>query len=162
MNRIEKAIEYAKEKHKGQYRTGGKEYITHPLHVMNMLKERGYDINYQLAGLFHDLLEDTDATYEEILELSNEEVLKAVILLTKTKGYIMQEYIQNIKNNPIAKKVKAMDRLHNLRCAIVCDEKFKIKYIKESIEWYLDFDEEIKEAIINLNNTLATPLKLNI
>ena len=160
-NKINQAIEYATKKHEGQYRTGGKPYITHPLEVMNMLKERNYDINYQLVGLFHDLLEDTDATEEEILNLSNDKVLEATKLLTKTKGYNMSDYIYKIKNNPIAKTVKAMDRLHNLRCAVECNESFKIRYIKESLEWYLDFDKEILDAIIVLNNTLDNPLEIN-
>ena len=61
------ALEFAKAKHKGQKRIGGDDYITHPIAVCEIVKSQGLDENYQIAALFHDLLEDTDATEEEIL-----------------------------------------------------------------------------------------------
>ena len=54
---LEKAIDFMKQKHEGQTRLQGTPYYTHPLAVANMLKEKGFPIEYQLAGLFHDLLE---------------------------------------------------------------------------------------------------------
>lgn len=149
-----KALEFATKKHKGQFRTGGLEYVTHPIAVAEILKEKGYGEDEQIAGLFHDLLEDTDATEDEILALGGENVLTAVKLLTKAKGYVMSEYISGILANPIAKAVKGADRLHNLRCAVVCSDEFKKRYIKESNEWYLSFDEEIKVAVKALEETL--------
>ena len=77
------ALSYAKEMHKGQKRIGGDDYITHPMAVCEIVKSHGYDENYQIAALFHDLLEDTEATEEEIIRYGNEEILKAVKLLTK-------------------------------------------------------------------------------
>lgn len=148
--KIEKAINFAKEKHAGQYRMGGDEYITHPLAVMELIKEKGYDENYQLCALFHDLLEDTDASENEILKLSNEKVLEAVKLLTKTKDYIMKDYVESIKKNNIAFVVKGMDRLHNLRSAKIANIEFKKKYIDETINWYMDFNEEIDIALKEL------------
>lgn len=149
-----KALEFATKKHKGQFRSGGLEYVTHPIAVAEILKEKGYGEDEQIAGLFHDLLEDTDATEDEILALGGENVLTAVKLLTKAKGYVMSEYISGILANPIAKAVKGADRLHNLRCAVVCSDEFKKRYIKESNEWYLSFDEEIKVAVKALEETL--------
>lgn len=160
-NRFDKALEFASKKHEGQFRVGGKPYISHPFEVAKILKEKGYGEDYQIAGLFHDLLEDTDATEEEILSFSNENVLNAVKLLTKEEGYIMDEYVNRIKNNPIAKAIKAADRLHNLRCASVCDENFKRRYILETIDYYLDFSNDIKDALLDLSKTLKEPLYLN-
>ena len=60
------ALEFAKEKHSGQKRIGGDDYITHPIAVCEIVKKQGFDENYLIAALFHDLLEDTDATEEEI------------------------------------------------------------------------------------------------
>lgn len=150
-----KALEYATIKHAGQFRKEGIPYITHPVAVAKMLAEQGFDEEYQIAGLFHDLLEDTDATEQEILAIGGEKVLDAVKLLTKAESYVMEEYIRNIKTNPIAFKVKTADRLHNLRCAIVADEKFKRKYIEESLKWYTDFDEKILPAIKELEKSLS-------
>ena len=112
-NKLQLALEFATEKHKGQKRIGGDDYITHPVAVCEIVKSQDYDENYQIAALFHDLLEDTDATDEEILKYGNKEVLDAVKLLTKEKGYVMAEYIQSIKENPIAKAVKLADLQHN-------------------------------------------------
>ena len=152
------AFEYAKEKHKGQKRIGGDDYITHPAAVCEIVKTQGFDERYQIAALFHDLLEDTDATEEEILMHGNHEILEAVKLLTKEKGYIMSEYISAIKQNSIAFAVKTADRLHNLQCAVVADEDFKRKYILETVDWYMDFSVEIRKAVKKLAESLKTPM----
>ena len=155
---LQLALEFAKAKHKGQKRIGGDDYITHPIAVCEIVKSQGLDKNYQIAALFHDLLEDTDATEEEILKYGNQKILEAVILLTKKKGYDMAEYVGSIKQNPIAFAVKAADRLHNLQCAIVTDEEFKRKYILETVDWYLDFSIDIRKAVKRLAESLETPM----
>lgn len=151
-----KALEYATNKHRWQKRIGGDEYITHPMAVSNILKDLGYSPDVQIAGLFHDLLEDTDAAKEEILELSNAEVLEVVILLTKEEGYAINQYMSRIKANEMAHMVKLADRLHNLTCAVYADEKFKKKYIVETQKYYIDlaagtvFEAPIKRALQDL------------
>ena len=155
---LQLALAFAKEKHKGQMRIGGDEYITHPIAVCEIVKNRGYGESYQITALFHDLLEDTDATEEEILRYGNREILEAVKLLTKKKGYDMSEYISAIKQNPIAFEVKAADRLHNLHCAIITDEEFKRKYILETVDWYMDFSLDIRKAVKRLAESLKTPM----
>lgn len=152
--KLEEAYKYAEKKHKGQYRKGGEPYITHPVAVAEILKEKGFDIYYQITALFHDLLEDTDASEEDIERIGGKDVLEAVKLLTKSDGYVMSEYIDNIKSNPIAFAVKSADRLHNLRSAFVTDTNFKIRYIRESMDYYLDFCPEIKEEIDKLADTI--------
>lgn len=157
--RLEKALEYARTKHEGQYRKGGEAYITHPQAVADMLEAKGFGEEYQIAGLFHDLLEDTDAREEDIEALGGSQVLEAVQLLTKKKGYVMAEYIAGVRANPMARAVKAADRLHNLQSAVIADDKFKRKYILESINWYLDFDPEIPPAVRALADTLESPAR---
>ena len=152
------ALEFAKAKHKGQKRIGGEDYITHPIAVCEIIKSQGFDESYQIAALFHDLLEDTDATEEEILKYGSPEILESVKLLTKENGYVMSEYISAIKKNPIAFAVKAADRLHNLQCAIITDEEFKRKYILETIDWYMDFSADIRSALKRLAERLETPI----
>ena len=156
--RLQDALEFAKEKHEGQKRIGGADYITHPMAVADIVKDHGFDESYQIAALFHDLLEDTDATEEEILKYGSSEILDAVKLLTKQKGYNMAEYIGAIKQNSIAFAVKAADRLHNLQCAIVTNEEFKRKYILETVDWYMDFSLDIRKAVKKLAETLETPM----
>ena len=155
---LQLALEFAKAKHKGQKRIGGDDYITHPIAVCEIVKREGFDESCQIAALFHDLLEDTDATEEEIIKYGSVEILKAVKLLTKKKGYDMSEYIGAIKNNPMAFAVKAADRLHNLQCAVITDEEFKRKYILETVDWYLDFSYDIRKAVKRLAESLDTPM----
>ena len=156
--RVKRALSFATEKHKGQKRIGGDDYITHPVAVCEIVKNLGFGEDYQITALFHDLLEDTNATEKEILSYGNDEILTAVKLLTKQKGCDMQEYISAIKKNEIAFVVKGADRLHNLECALVTDVEFKRKYILETVDWYLDFSREIKEAVKRLAESLNTPI----
>ena len=156
--RYDNALRFAAEKHKGQFRIGGAEYITHPMAVAEIVRQNGYGIDVQIAALFHDLLEDTDATENEILALSNENVLEAVKLLTKQKGYVMESYVSAIRKTEMAFSVKGADRLHNLRCAFACDEDFKRRYILETVDWYLDFSPEIPKAVKKLAQSLDKPI----
>ena len=156
--RVQRALAFATTKHQGQKRIGGDDYITHPIAVCELVKQNGYDERYQIAALFHDLLEDTDATEAEILAYANQEVLEAVKLLSKQEGYDMAEYVGAIRNNPIAFAVKGADRLHNLQCAIITDEEFKRKYILETLDWYLDFSPEIPKAVKKLARSLKSPM----
>ena len=146
---------FAKEKHGPQKRIGGAPYITHPVAVADILKKESYDIEYQIVALFHDLLEDTNATEDEIRSIAGEEVLQAVKLLTKEKGYDMQTYVTRIRQNPIAYAVKGADRLHNLRTASCTSRHFRQKYITETETWYLSFRPDIPQEVEKLKQTLA-------
>lgn len=163
----DKAYDYAKEKHsQTRPRRDGQKYITHPKAVANILRDKGFDLEHRMVALFHDVIEDTDGTYEEILALSNKEVADAVDLLTKYPGYSMDEYIRKIKANPMALMVKLADRLHNLRCTAPLsnrdpdNKRFKEKYILETEKYYLDlakgtiFELEIREALENVKISL--------
>lgn len=118
-----------------------------------MLKEQGYNEDYQMAGLFHDLLEDTDATDAEILALSNEDVLTAVRLLTKT-GTNDKNYIDDILANDIAKAVKATDRIHNLTEAKSSSPEFMRRYLQNTKDHYLGkFGSDLDNAYYELLKT---------
>lgn len=151
-------LDFIKNKHEGQTRIQGTPYYLHSMEVANILADKGYDEVYQIVGLCHDLLEDTDTTYEEIQKLTTKEIADAVQLLTKEKGYDMTNYINNIKGNELAKMVKLADRLHNLREAHVASETFIQKYIKETKDWYVElafntpFSDDIKMVLSNLEN----------
>lgn len=157
---IKKCFEYMKLKHGDQRRKQGTMYFTHPLAVSNMLKEKGFGIDYQVAGLFHDLLEDTDSTYEELVYLSNDEVANAVRLVTKEKGYDMDEYIRRIAANPMARMVKLADRVHNLTEAKFASEKFQRKYVKETDAYFIDlaegtvFEADLKKVLEEVRSSL--------
>lgn len=152
----EEMIEYIQEKHKGQKRKQGTPYYLHPIAVSNLLKEKGFPMDYQIVGLFHDLLEDTDTTYEEILEKTNPEIAEAVRLVTKEPGYQMKEYMNRIKKNDMARMVKLADRIHNLSEAHFASILFQKKYIYETEKWFFDlakdtvFEQDLKQVLEEL------------
>jgi len=156
--RYRAALEFATKKHAGQWRKGGAAYITHPVAVAEYLSQAGMDEDTQIAGLFHDLLEDTDATEDEILALGGSRVLEAVKAVTKQKGYVMADYVAEIMKNPMALEVKKADRLHNLRCAPQANEDFRRMYILETLDWYMDLSPEIRQAVHDLAKTLSQPI----
>ena len=152
--RYQAALEFATRKHAGQKRKGGEDYITHPVAVASIVQAQGFDLDHQIAALFHDLLEDTDATEQEIASLAGDNVLHAVKLVTKEKGYAMADYISRIKAHPMAMAVKSADRLHNLICAKQTHETFRRKYVADTRTWYADFSPEIRQALADLEETL--------
>lgn len=156
--RYREALAYATEKHRGQSRIGGAPYISHPMAVAEIVRSKGFGLDWQITALFHDLLEDTDAAEEEILAIGGENVLRAVRLLTKRKGYVMADYVAAIRQDPIAFAVKGADRLHNLRCALCTDDEFKRRYILETIDWYMDFMPEIPPAVKALAASMQSPM----
>ena len=66
---IQRAFEYADEKHKKQLRKSGEPYIIQPLAVAEIVAEIGLDTDAIAAALLHDCLEDTDASFDEITRL---------------------------------------------------------------------------------------------
>jgi len=80
---IRSAFDYADSKHQGQLRKSGEPYIVHPRDVAITLAEYQVDPNTLVAGLLHDILEDTDTSYDEIKEKFGEEVADIVEGLTK-------------------------------------------------------------------------------
>ena len=80
---IEQAYLFAKEKHTGQFRKTGEDYIIHPLNVAMILTTIYADYQTIAAGFLHDVLEDCDCTADEMKEKFGEEVTKLVQGVTK-------------------------------------------------------------------------------
>ena len=79
MGAVDLAIQFIAKKHDGQYRKGlNIPYSTHLFGVARILKTAGYGESVVIAGLLHDVFEDTDATEQEVVELFGEEVLQIV------------------------------------------------------------------------------------
>lgn len=133
----EKCLNFTIQKHKEQKRKNTLPYYIHCVLVAQILKNSGFGLEYQITALFHDLLEDTDATEEEILGLSNKEILESVKLLTKEKGYITKEYLDKISKNEIAFNVKMVDRIHNLFDLQFNNNEYQKQYIENTIKYYV-------------------------
>ena len=165
MNRIHEAIIFATQKHAGQIRKGTDvPYIVHPMEVMQILTAEGFDDNVIIAGILHDVLEDTSATPSEILELFGEDVLKIVIAESEDKSKSWKERKQATIDHleRASKDVKIVclaDKLSNLR-SMAADletvgeklwERFNAP--KTNIEWYY---RKVFETV-----KLAPELKMN-
>ena len=113
LSQIEIALEIALKAHKGQRDLDGKPVILHPLTVAM----KGNNENEIVAGLLHDVVEDTDYSFEDLLAAGiSSEVVNALRLLTHEKGSSYMDYVERIagSHNPIAINVKCNDLDHNL------------------------------------------------
>lgn len=106
-----KALNFAYQKHHGQVDKAGMPYIFHPYEVSKQLN----DEDATIVALLHDVLEDTDATIDDLKELGlSNHVIKAIVTLTHDNSMTYKEYIENIRLNPLARLVKINDLRHNL------------------------------------------------
>ena len=123
---LEKAFEFAKKLHNGQFRVSEEPYIIHPMEVVKILIGLRADKHTLMAGFLHDILEDTDTKPEEIKERFGEDVLNIVQGVTKL-GKLQfksteERQAENFRRMFIAMAsdvriifLKLADRLHNMR-----------------------------------------------
>ena len=105
-----KALKLCFKAHKNQVDKAGMPYIFHPFH----LAEQMTDEISTVCALLHDVVEDTDCTFEDMLEMGfPQEVVEVLKRLTHKDGVPYMEYVQEIAKNPIAKQVKLADLRHN-------------------------------------------------
>lgn len=112
MSTLQRAIEIATEAHKGQYDKSGKDYIGHPLRVMEM----GKTDEEKIVGVLHDVIEDTDWTFEALAEEGfSKEIINALRCVTKiSENENYDDFIERVKKNPLAVAVKINDLSDNM------------------------------------------------
>lgn len=106
---VNKAIDLAYSVHKEQRDKAGRPYILHPFTVAMKMDTEAETC----AALLHDVVEDSAVTIDELREIFPPEVAEAVDVLTHKKGVSYEDYIREIRDNPIARKVKLADIEHN-------------------------------------------------
>ncbi|MGP1501420.1 phosphohydrolase [Bergeyella cardium] len=108
---LEKAIQIAINAHSGQVDKGSSPYILHLIRVMNA----GTTTEEKICGMLHDLVEDTDWTFEQLRnEGFDERIIEALKCLTKNEGEGYDSFIQRVITNSIAIKVKLNDLQDNM------------------------------------------------
>jgi len=147
VKKITKAYYFAKNAHEGQFRNSGEPYFVHPVAVATILAELYMDDATIIAGLMHDVLEDTDVTFEQMAQEFDEEIAKLVDGVTKLKKIKYQSKQESQANN-LRKMVLAMnsdirviiikiaDRLHNMRTLEYMKKAKQLEKAKETIEIY--------------------------
>ncbi len=105
-----KALRLCFDAHKEQVDKSGMPYVFHPFH----LAEQMQDENTTVVTLLHDIVEDTDYSFDDLRQMGfNDDVINALILMTHEKTIPYMTYVERIKTNPIATAVKLADLKHN-------------------------------------------------
>lgn len=140
------AYDVVREAHKGQKRIAGDDYVVHPLGVGLMLANLNLDIATIIAGLLHDVLEDTSYTLEELQKDFGEEVASLVIgvtVLDKVKYRGVERYLENLRKMFVAMAkdmrvifIKFADRIDNLKTLHVWPREKQLRIAQETIEIY--------------------------
>ncbi|MEG0773220.1 bifunctional (p)ppGpp synthetase/guanosine-3',5'-bis(diphosphate) 3'-pyrophosphohydrolase [Clostridium sp.] len=145
LNFIHKAYTFSLEAHKEQRRESGEPYIIHPLEVACILAEMGLDTSTIVAGLLHDVIEDTEYTYDQVCQLFSVEIadlVEGVSKLGKIKYKSKEEQqADNVRKMLLAMArdirvilIKLADRLHNMRTLKYVPENKQKEKAKETLD----------------------------
>lgn len=145
---IKKAYDLAVRAHNGQLRRSGEPFIVHPLSVAIILADLEMDKETIAAGLLHDVVEDTEISYDEIMEQFGEDVAHLVDGVTKLSklsyhGNKMEFQADNLRKMFLAMAkdirviiIKLADRLHNMRTLKYQSVEKQIEIARETIDIY--------------------------
>ncbi len=144
---IYKAYLLCKEKHGDQLRHSGEPYFVHPYEVTCILADMELDKDALIAGLLHDVIEDTDYSYDEMKEEFGEQVamlVESVTKLDKIKCISKEEaHIENLRKMFFAMAedirvvlIKLADRLHNMRTLKHMKPEKQLQKAKEALDVY--------------------------
>ncbi|MDA8429329.1 MAG: bifunctional (p)ppGpp synthetase/guanosine-3',5'-bis(diphosphate) 3'-pyrophosphohydrolase [Geobacteraceae bacterium] len=146
-NLIRKAYVYCAKVHQGQTRLSGEPYIIHPMEVAGLLADLRLDVPSIITGFLHDTIEDTLATYEELVDMFGVEVAQLVDGVTKiskihfkTKEESQAENFRKMllamANDIRVILVKLADRLHNMRTLEFQPEPKQRSIARETMDIY--------------------------
>ena len=144
---IDRAVDYANQKHKLHKRKDGSPYIIHPLAVAQIVAEMGLDCDAILGALLHDCIEDTDASHEDIEKIFGPTVAELVEGVTKlTRANFSsseQAQMENLRKMFMAMSkdirvvlIKIADRLHNMRTMQYQTPEKQIQKCRETMDVY--------------------------
>jgi GTP pyrophosphokinase len=166
---IEKAVQFAEEKHRKQERRSGEPYIIHPIKVARIIRENkeSHKINELISAAFlHDTLEDTDTNEKELKELFGDLVLSLVKELTndeqEKEKLGKKEYLaEKMKNmSSWALVIKLADRLDNVSDINTTNPEFKKRYSEETE--YILKEIESKRELSQTHKKLIKQIKEKI
>lgn len=152
------AYDFAKEAHKGQKRKNGEPYINHPLRTAVTLAELGMDQDTIIAGLLHDVPEDTSKTLEDVKKNFGKNVGHLVEGITKlgiVKYRGINRYVENLRKMFVAMAedirviiIKFADRLDNLRTLDTLPKGKQHRIALESLEIYAPIANRLSIGVL--------------
>ena len=168
-NIASEALDYATMMHDGQYRKDGTDYINHPIRVANYVSEFKSSLNMDVllaSAYLHDTLEDTKATYYDIVNKFGPQIAGLVLELTtdeEIKKYLGKTKYLEIKMKNMsswALLIKLCDRLDNVSDLMTSSENFRNRYARETIDIlnYLLSNRELSDTHINIIKSILTRL----
>jgi len=140
------AYDFAQKAHNNQKRKTGEPYIQHSLHTAFVLAQIKADLNTVIAGLLHDIPEDTEYTLEDIKKNFGQEItglVEGITKLSKIKYRGIERYRESLRKMFLAMArdlrvilIKFADRLHNLRTLDALPKEKRIRVARETLEIY--------------------------
>ena len=119
---LELAIELAERYHKGQFDKGGNPYINHPLAVMNRLDT----VEEKMVGVLHDIVEDTEVTFDDLRGYGfSEKIIAGIDSVTRREGEPREAFIYRAKLNELGRSVKVADLKENSNLSRIPDPQEK-------------------------------------
>ena len=117
-----KAMKLCFKAHKDQVDKSGLPYVFHPFHLAEQMQDEATTV----TALLHDVVEDSDYTLQDLIDMGfPKEVTDAIALMTHDDAVPYLDYVRNLKDNPVARAVKLADLKHNsdLSRLDIIDEK---------------------------------------
>ena len=146
-DKVQKAYDFSKSMHTGQLRKSGDPYIIHPVEVAYIAAQLALDAHTVTACLLHDVVEDTDCSYQDVEEMFGTTVAELVDGVTKLKQiqYSTREeqQVENLRKMFFAMSkdirvimIKLIDRLHNMRTLSFMPPDKQLRISKETLDVY--------------------------
>lgn len=174
---IDKAYEWARASHEGQFRFSGQPYIIHPIAVAQILADYGMDKGSIIAALLHDIVEDTDATIDDVTDRFGSEIASIVDGLTKMGKVPLstkeEQQAENVRKMLLAMSqdirviiIKLADRIHNLRTLSFMRPQKRRDKAQETLEIYAPIAHRLgiramKEELEDLAISYLDPIAYN-
>jgi guanosine-3',5'-bis(diphosphate) 3'-pyrophosphohydrolase len=144
---LQKAYVFSAKAHRGQVRRSGEPYLSHPLEVANLLADMNMDRTTLVAGLLHDVLEDTEVTPAELKDAFGKDVAALVSGVTKIsrvqdaspdahRAETIRKIILAMIDDLRVIFIKLADRLHNLKTLKFLPEEKQRQIAAETLEIY--------------------------
>ncbi len=172
VRKLKKAYNYASNYHKDQLRASGEPYIIHPLNIAYILACMNADMDTVIAGMLHDVVEDTESTLDEIETIFNKTIRDLVDGVTKMTKFDfssskelsasnLRKIIVSLMKDPRIIIIKLVDRLHNMRTLEYKSLEKQQKKAVETLEIYVPLAYYIGASKIKdeLENTSFKYLK---